>query len=346
MLAKMPCKNLSGSQNKNASEENRVNKLAVISRFSRHVNKITKIFRFSRVAKASGRLGIWDVKAREGAARVRDNITRIQPDVVLGADETFVNFHVKDDKVIAPTGAKRVGTAATIDDKVGATVMVTMSQNGNRLLKPFVIFTGAVGGDLMKKYSKYLKSDVLFNPTHWMTTCAYIAYLESIAAQFKGYKVVLVADEAPTHGSKEVMEWVAEFNKTNEFGTTLHLEFIDGGLTSVYQPGDLVANGPIKKHLRASYYNHLGKMVADGDFRAGDRIHITRELLLQWIEEAFKDYNKNSQKNRRIYKAFALCGLNPEEGDVKFEEHLARLSEEGVYKSLLTNTLALNLTNI
>jgi len=67
----------------------------------------------------------WRVKAEENALRIRNQFHKAKVDVVINADETFVLFHMQDHKLIVPTGIKRVGTAAQVDnEKVGATVLI------------------------------------------------------------------------------------------------------------------------------------------------------------------------------------------------------------------------------
>ena len=47
-------------------------------------------------------------------------------DVVVNADQTFVNFYPETKQVIAPTAVKRVGGCVKSDDKAGFTLMVSL----------------------------------------------------------------------------------------------------------------------------------------------------------------------------------------------------------------------------
>ena len=47
--------------------------------------------------------------------------------------------------------------------------MITLDILANRLLPPFIIFTGVFGGLLMKDYKEMTKTTVPFTDTYWMT---------------------------------------------------------------------------------------------------------------------------------------------------------------------------------
>ena len=104
----------------------------------------------------------WRRLSELGSKRIREAFSRANVDVVLAADETFIRFHEDRGFVIGPTGEKRIGAAAQIDDKAGCTVLPTMDMTASRLLAPMVIFTGVFGATLMKKWQSYSDSLVMF----------------------------------------------------------------------------------------------------------------------------------------------------------------------------------------
>ena len=59
--------------------------------------------------------------------------------------------------------------------------MVTLDLLSSSLLRPFIIFTGKFGKNLMKKWQHYEGSIVLFIQNHWMTAETNILYLKYIA---------------------------------------------------------------------------------------------------------------------------------------------------------------------
>lgn len=63
-------------------------------------------------------------------------------EVVLNADQTFVNLHPEAEGVLAPTGTKRVTDSIKTDKKKGITVMVTAELLTGQLGIPFSVFDG------------------------------------------------------------------------------------------------------------------------------------------------------------------------------------------------------------
>jgi hypothetical protein len=105
----------------------------------------------------------WRVKAEENSLRIRTQFKAANVDVVVNADETFVLFHMQDHKLIVPTGIKRVGTAAQVDnDKVGATVLIACEFKTSTILPPMVIFTGVYGAKLMQQWETFEEGKKLF----------------------------------------------------------------------------------------------------------------------------------------------------------------------------------------
>jgi predicted ATP-dependent Lon-type protease len=98
----------------------------------------------------------WRVKAEDNALRIRNLFKDENVDVVINADETFVLFHMQDHKLIVPTGMKRVGTAAQVDnDKVGATVLIACEFKMSMIIPPMIIFTGVYGAKLMQQWEDF-----------------------------------------------------------------------------------------------------------------------------------------------------------------------------------------------
>lgn len=285
----------------------------------------------------------WRQLAEDGARRVRHKFKMEDVDVVLGGDETFIRFHEAVDKVIAPTGVKRVGSSIKTDDKSGCTVLPTMDMTYCRLLPPLVIFSGVFCSRLMHQWRQYNNSFVLFTPSHWMTSETFVLYLKWIMMHYPGKKIGLIVDYAPSHFNSENSDWLQKLNDENEDGTTLILEWVDKGLTSVYQPGDISINKPLKSYVREAYHDHVTKEL-ERSVRAGVTLKISRAKLLEFIEMACKRINDNQKISMSIYKSFKMCGLNPWDEELEeFRLHLDSLSVNKVYDSLLRSQKALNL---
>ena len=79
---------------------------------------------------------------------------------------------------------------------------------------------------------------------------------------------------------------------------------------------------------------------------AGEKVKISREHLVEFVEEAYLQINQQQKTDNYIKQSFELCGLNPyATDDIVFERHLASLSENSVYAALTAVQTALTLQN-
>jgi hypothetical protein len=102
----------------------------------------------------------WCKKAEQNSARIREKFRAEDVDVIMNADETFFLFHPFGDKLLAPTGIKRVGSAVQVDnEKWGATVMIACEYRTSSILPPMIIFTGVYCAKLMTQWAKYPKGN-------------------------------------------------------------------------------------------------------------------------------------------------------------------------------------------
>ena len=71
-----------------------------------------------------------------------------------------------------------------------------------------------------------------------------------------------------------------------------------------------------------------------------ENITIDRDDLIHIVEQSYDEINAQNEKDvlqRFIQLFFDKCGLNPwREDQLTFHKHLDELSEEGIYKSLLS----------
>ena len=127
-------------------------------------------------------------------------------------------------------------------------------------------------------------------------------------------------------------------------------EFIDPCLTSIYQPSDVAVNGPLKKMIREEYHNHVAELFStskqSANLKAGDKIPVSREKLVEFIQNAYDKINSVNIKNRWIADSFKTCGLDRWSENTKrnFEAHLEKLSESRVYQALIEQHSAVQLT--
>jgi hypothetical protein len=81
----------------------------------------------------------WRQKAEMNSARIREKFREENVDVVVNADETFLLFHPFGEKLIAPTGIKRVGSAVQVDnEKWGATVIISCEFRTSSILPSYL----------------------------------------------------------------------------------------------------------------------------------------------------------------------------------------------------------------
>ena len=294
----------------------------------------------------------WKDQARDGAARVLKTFREKNVGAVMAADETFIRFHERNSRILVPSGEKRVGSAAKFNEKEGCTLMVTMDLLSSSLLRPFIIFTGKFGKTLMKQWQSYKDSIVLFTSNHWMTAETNVLYLQYIADLYKGrgMRVGLVYDHAPTHVCDEVEQALKDINANRPEEEELVVELIDPCLTSIYQPPDVAVNGPLKKMIREEYHNHVAELFStskqSASLNAGDKIPVSRENLVGFIQNAYGKINSVNKKNRWIADSFKTCGLDPWSDTTKkeFEAHLEKLSESCVYQALIDQHTAVQLS--
>jgi len=82
------------------------------------------------------------------------------------------------------------------------------------------------------------------------------------------------------------------------------------------------------------------------DLKAGDKIPVSRENLVGFIQNAYDKINSVNRKNHWIADSFKTCGLDPWSENTKrdFEAHLEKLSESRVYQALIDQHTAVQLT--
>ena len=240
---------------------------------------------------------------------------------------------------------KRVGNASKIDSKDGCTLMVKMEMVSSQLTSPLVIFKGGFGKRLMKEWSKHPTSTVLFTKNHWQTSSTVIIFLVSLQKLYPTKRVIgIIWDKASSHFSEEVKDYIEQSNK--EVTPKIVVDFVDSGLTSVYQPPDVVINKPLKKEIRSQYEHLMSIRYKKQKYEPGKTVAVSREEVVQIVENAYHSINmKNNTGEKFIRNYFDKCGLNPWSKDINaFKKHLKSLSENSIYKSLLEKIFDCDIT--
>ncbi len=155
-------------------------------------------------------------------------------------------------------------------------------------------------------------------------------------------KIGLIVDSAQQHVSRELYGWLEILNSENKYGSEIYIAFIKKGLTAIYQPGDVTINKPLKQEIRRRYYDFVyqqyDKVIAER------KINVSREQLVDYIEDAFNQINTQQIRNRTIAESFNICGLNPYSDDLTaFHRHLDSLEENKCYAAMIEKRTALYL---
>ncbi len=85
---------------------------------NRHGQRVLQRNHFSvrKISISQSVLVDWRQKAESNASRIREKLRDEKVDVIINADEMFLLFHPFGERLIAPTGVKRVGTVVQPDN--------------------------------------------------------------------------------------------------------------------------------------------------------------------------------------------------------------------------------------
>jgi hypothetical protein len=86
-----------------------------------------------------------------------------------------------------------------------------------------------------------------------------------------------------THVCNQVKQELKDINGSCLEQELLVVEFIDPSLTSIYQPPDIVVNGPLKKMIREEYHNHVFELFRNLEetlsLNEGDKYQYLEKIL-------------------------------------------------------------------
>ena len=100
-----------------------------------------------------------------------------------------------------------------------------------------------------------------------MTSETNILYLQYLIGLFKRRKIGLIYDNAPSHVSAEVKDWITSHNKRAPENEQLVVEFVDPCLTSIYQPPDVVMDVVLERLLHQKYNDYVRCILQDNVLR-------------------------------------------------------------------------------
>ena len=201
----------------------------------------------------------WRELAEKNSADLNKLFLEGKVDVVINADQTFVNFLPEAQYVLAPKGAKRIGGKIKGDEKSGFTLMVAAELNSSQLLPPFVVFNGTRIEESKRpqttnhyKYKEHHNrpgrtAHVTFQKKHWFDDCVTLEWLEMLVSLYPNKRIGFSWDQAPAHQGPISAKFIADHDN-------LVVGDIYGSITSVSQVCDIICNKPVKGNIRNLYY--------------------------------------------------------------------------------------------
>ena len=182
----------------------------------------------------------------------------------------------------------------------------------------------------------------MFQKKHWFDddiTIEYLTFLLDVV--YPGKKVGLSIDMAPAHKGGKVAEYVKQQTEKGR----LVLCFINGGLTSVLQVADLIANKPIKALIKKYYYDWRRSFIIEerskiarngGDPHTRIKLKMKVDQMTTIIEQACKQFNDQQKRTRSVAQTFRKAGQDPwYDCREEFQEHLQSLSTMSLYGSAI-----------
>ena len=292
----------------------------------------------------------WRAQAEKNAADLRKLFKDENVDVMLNADQTFVNFYPEEDVVVAPKGVRRVGGRVKADVKAGFTAMVSCNLLTSKMDPPFVVYNGTKLKDaryreqtLAWKWRNWRNSALgrtgymAFQKKHWFDADVTIEWFEWLLnVLYPQEKVGVSLDMAPCQTNKEVVDYI---KKKYDEGR-LVVGFINGGLTSVLQVCDLVANKEFKAQIKREYMRFRAEYLKAERAKTPEepmrriKVKIQVDKMTELVEKSVKIFNDGQRGNPSIAKTFKSAGQHPWEAcEEEFKAHLDSLEKLPLYKS-------------
>ena len=97
------------------------------------------------------------------AKETRKDFLTEDADVVVNADQTFINFYPKSLHVIAPKSSRYTEGNVKANIKLGFTLMVTEELSTSTMQDQFIVFAGIKIEEAITKASKYQTNDYKYS---------------------------------------------------------------------------------------------------------------------------------------------------------------------------------------
>eukprot|EP00804_Cyclotella_cryptica_P009838 CCRYP_014149-RA/>CCRYP_014149-RA protein AED:0.04 eAED:-0.04 QI:0/-1/0/1/-1/1/1/0/248 len=242
--------------------------------------------------------------------------------------------------------------------------MVGAELDANRLIPPFLVFNGTKRVDATNlqqtnwyKYQNWNKeapgctARVTFQKKHWFDADITIEWLDILLDKtYPGKKVGLIWDMAGCNTAEQVAKYIE--NRKDR----LIVAQIYGGLTSVLQVCDLVANKLLKQLIKERYYKwktdficaEREKIMASGrDLRdVRIKVKVPLPVMIGIVDESFKVFNIKQRETESVLMTFCKVNQDPwNDHSDKLAAHINSLSLDSMYKDSATFMAAEDLEN-
>ena len=107
-------------------------------------------------------------------------------------------------------------------------------------------------------------------------------YFKYFSNFYRGKKVGLVYDKAPSHCSKAINDYVKCWNDNPDRTCTFVINFFNPCLTSIYQPRGVMYNAPFKALIRRNYNESISIKLIKGNLNIGDKYKVSRDDLINF----------------------------------------------------------------
>lgn len=173
------------------------------------------------------------------------------------------------------------------NEKEGFTSIITISASG-KILKPIIVAKGKTKRSL-KKYDLNDKVIGTYSNNGW-TNCGIIKIaIDQIYLHTKCKNSVLVLDKFKSHTNQHIVEYAQQKN--------IKLIFIPEGMTSIYQPLDVLINGILKQIGKKLWREKIAKEENVKITNKDSVIHFLKALKFIKKETIIKSFNISCLKN-------------------------------------------------
>ena len=220
---------------------------------------------------------------------------------IANMDQTPLPFSFRDGETYTDTGEQSVwvrGGGSGLD-KRHCTVQLTLFADGERRVKPLVIFRGK--GKRIP-FSEQLKYDrrvvVKFQPNAWCDEEIMRFWIKNCWKQACSGPMHLVLDVHRAQKTEEILVLLEAESHTS-------VTYVPGGCTSLVQPVDVSFNKPFKSAVERQATQHMQENL---DAYVYGRINASarRVLITKWVGQAWEEVCVDKEMIARSFRKYGI----------------------------------------